>query len=363
VHWSELGERALPLLVFVLAISVVAELASRAGVFESIADRMALAARGSVVGLWLLVVLLATAATAVLSLDTTAVLLTPVVLALATQLGLPPMVFAFTTVWLANTASLFLPVSNLTNLLSLHVLAETEGEFVRLTWPAAVTAVVVTVLALAMFFRTSLRGRYDREPPPHPHDRTLLVVAFVVCGALAVAFALGAEIAVTSGVGALVLVVAFALRDRAGLRWALVPGRLLVGLALLLVLGEAVRAGGLLDGLSDAAGSGTGVADLLRLAGLGAVGSNLVSNLPAYLALEPAVHGSADRLAALLVGVNVGPLVTPWASLATLLWASRCRAAGVEVDWRGFVLRGLVLAPVAVVASVLALAAFSPHAG
>ena len=126
---------------------------------------------------------LATVATAVLSLDTTAVLLTPVVLALAAQLGLPPMVFAFTTVWLANTASLFLPVSNLTNLLSLHVLDETGPEFVRLTWPAAVTAVLVTVVALAGFFRGSLRGRYDREPPPHPHDRLLLVVSFVVWSA------------------------------------------------------------------------------------------------------------------------------------------------------------------------------------
>ena len=355
MHWTELGERALPLLAFVLFISVVAELASRAGAFEVLADRMAVVARGSVPVLWLLVVVLATVATAVLSLDTTAVLLTPVVLALAAQLGLPPMVFAFTTVWLANTASLFLPVSNLTNLLSLHVLGYSAPEFVGLTWPAAVTAVVVTVVALALFFRRSLVGRYERAPRAHPHDRALLVVALVVCLALGVAFALGAEIAVASGLGALALVVVFVVRDRAGLTWALVPSRLLVGLAVLLLLGEAVRAGGLLDGLSRAAGSGTGLADLLRLSGLGAVGSNLIGNLPAYLALEPSAHATPDRLAALLVGVNVGPVVAPWASIATLLWASRCRAAGVEVDWRGFVLRGLVLAPVAVVASTLAL--------
>lgn len=356
MHWTELGERALPLLAFVLFISVVAELASRAGVFEVLADRMAGVARGSVPVLWLLVVVLATVATAVLSLDTTAVLLTPVVLALAAQLELPPMVFAFTTVWLANTASLFLPVSNLTNLLSLHVLDYSAPDFVRLTWPAALAAVAVTVIALAVFFHRSLRGRYDRAPLPHPHDRVLLGLALVVCAALGVAFALGAEIAIASGLGAAVLLVAFVLRDRAGLSWALVPVPLLLGLAVLLLLGEAVRAGGLLDGLSRAAGSGAGAADLLRLSGLGAVGSNLIGNLPAYLALEPSVHADPDRLAALLVGVNVGPVITPWASIATLLWSSRCRAAGVEVDWRGFVLRGLVLAPVAVLASTLALA-------
>ena len=32
---------------------------------------------------------------------------------------------------------------------------------------------------------------------------------------------------------------------------------------------------------------------------------------------------------ALLVGVNAGPLITPWASLATLLWLQRCRTAGI----------------------------------
>ena len=61
----------------------------------------------------------AVTSTAVLSLDTTAVLVTPVVLALARQLGLDVALFAYTAVWLANTASLFLPVSNLTNLLAL----------------------------------------------------------------------------------------------------------------------------------------------------------------------------------------------------------------------------------------------------
>jgi arsenical pump membrane protein len=61
---------------------------------------------------------------------------------------------------------------------------------------------------------------------------------------------------------------------------------------------------------------------------------------------------------ALLVGVNAGPLVTPWASLATLLWAARCRSAGVEVSWRTFALRGLVLVPVLLVTATLASSSF-----
>lgn len=80
-----------------------------------------------------------------------------------------------------------------------------------------------------------------------------------------------------------------------------------------------------------------------------------MNNLPAYLALEP-VADSPVRLAALLIGVGAGPLVTPWASLATLLWHERLRAVGVEVPWGRYVLAGLVAAPLIVAAAVVPLA-------
>ena len=107
-----------PILLFVVAITIVAELAASAGVFDVAADDLARLARGRTWVLWMLIVILAVAVTAFLSLDTTAVLLTPVVVTVARTHRLDPLPFAFTTVWLANTASLVLPVSNLTNLLA-----------------------------------------------------------------------------------------------------------------------------------------------------------------------------------------------------------------------------------------------------
>lgn len=114
----ELGERVLPVLAFVVGITIVAELASEAGVFSALADRLAKLGRGRLWLLWMLVLLLAVVSTAFLSLDTTAVLVTPVVVLLAVHVGVSPIPFALATVWLANTASLFLPVSNLTSLLA-----------------------------------------------------------------------------------------------------------------------------------------------------------------------------------------------------------------------------------------------------
>ena len=50
------------------------------------------------------------------------------------------------------------------------------------------------------------------------------------------------------------------------------------------------------------------------------------------------------------------PLVTVWGSLATILWAQRCRAAGVTVSWRRLGVTGLLCAVVVVTGSTLALA-------
>lgn len=352
-----LVSRVGPILIFLVCITVVAELADGIGVFATLARAAARLARGSVVGLWLLVVLVATACTAVLSLDTTAVLLTPVVLSLAQQLRLDPGVFAYTAVWLANTASLFLPVSNLTNLLSVSRLAvpgdgapsHPKGSalvFAAVLWPAATVSVVVTVIVLALLFRRSLQGRYARPPGQPVPDRGLLVVASVVCGLLGPAFLLGVSVTVASAVAAAVLVVACLIRRRSLLAWRLLPWKVVLGVSVLFVAVELAHEHGLGALLGVVAGTaGHSVTDLLRLSGVGALAANLVDNLPAYLALEPTATASSTRLAALLVGVNAGPLITPWASLATILWAGRCRSAGVSVSWPRFALRGLILVP------------------
>jgi len=222
-------------------------------------------------------------------------------------------------------------------------------------WPAAAVSVLVTVTVLALIFRRSLRGRYRRPPAePIPH-RGLLIMAMIVCGALGPAFLLGVNVLLASAVAAVILVVGCAIGQRQLLTWRLLPWRLVLGVGVLFVAVQFAHEHGLGGALSIAAGHGQTWPALLRMSGLGTLGANLIDNLPAYLALEPAAADSPLRLAALLVGVNAGPVITPWASLATLLWAARCRSAGVTVSWPRFALRGVLLAPLVVGAAVTAL--------
>lgn len=353
---AAVGERVWPILLFVVAITVVAELAAEAGVFTALAARLGVLAGGRTIVLWLLVVGFAVVSTAFLSLDTTAVLLTPVVVLLARHVSLPPLPFALTTVWLANTASLFLPVSNLTNLLAGHVLGTGDpGAFLALLWPAAIVGVVVPCVAIAIVCRRQLRGRFDAPPAEPPEDRPLFVVASVVTVAILPLLVLAPAPWMPAVGGAVVLVAATAVRRPRALRFGLLPWQLVLFASGLFLVVEAVHALGSGPVLAAIAGRGEGPLALLRMAGTGLVGANVADNLPAYLALEPAT-GSPLRIAALLIGVNAGPLITPWASLATLLWHARLRALDVELRWGRYMLLGLVVAPVTVALGTLALA-------
>jgi arsenical pump membrane protein len=354
-----LGERIAPVLGFVVAITVVAALATRAGVFDRIADWAAGAGRGRGILLWLLVVVVAVVATIFLSLDTTAVLLTPIVVTLARRVGLPALPFAMATVWLANTGSLLLPVSNLTNLLAAAGPGLGAGGYVARAALPALVAVVVPVVILAIVYRRDLRRRYAVPEPAPVADPVLFRVAAVVLVLLVPSLALGDPLLgiavwVPATVAAVVLAVAFAIRRTKGFTLTLLPVSLVVFVCGLFLVVTAAGRLGLTDLLAAVAGRGDGPIDLLRLAGTGTVAANLADNLPAYLALEP-VARSPERLLALLVAVNAGPLITPWASLATLLWHRGLTSMDMRVSWLRFAGLGLIAAPVTVTLATLAI--------
>ncbi len=350
------GERVWPILLFAVSITVVAELASEAGVFAAVAERTARAARGRAGLLWFFVVLLAVMSTAFLSLDTTAVLLTPVVVLVARANGLPPLPFALTAVWLANTASLILPVSNLTNLLALHVLGFSDpGRFVALMAVPAIIAIVVPCAILFTIYRRDFATRFEPGPTTPSADRVLFWISASVLIVLLPLLVTGVPVWILATVAALLLAAAFAFRRPSALHFSLLPWQLGLFAGGLFLVVEAGHSLGLTVLLSQAAGSGTDVGALLRLSISGMLGANAVDNLPAYLALEP-VAGSPVRLAALLIGVNAGPLITPWASIATLLWHSRLKGLGVEVRWSRYLVLGLIAAPLTVVLATVGLA-------
>lgn len=352
------GTRVWPILLFVVAITVVTELASEAGLFTVVAERLSTWGLDRAWLMWMLVVALASTCTIFLSLDTTAVLLTPVVVLLARQVGLSPLPFALTTIWLANSASLLLPVSNLTNLLAEHEL--TSGPFggpigfITLMAVPAVICIVVPSALLFVIYRRDLLSRYTVARAAAPADRVLLIVSAIVVVLLVPALVSGIAVWIPSSLGAVVLAAAFAARRRDILHVSLLPWQIVLFASGLFLVVQGAGTLGVTAILDRLVGTGEQLPDLLRLAAVAVGGANLVNNLPAYLAIEP-VTTSPIRLAVLLIGVNAGSLITPWASLATLLWHQRLKALDVDVSWAKYVLLGVLVVPATVVPAVVLL--------
>lgn len=345
-----------PLLAFLAGVVVLAELSARAQVFDMVAERITRVSGGRTLALFGLGIVFASLTTIFLNLDTTAVLLTPVLISVAVRSGLPALPLAMTTVWLANTASLLLPVSNLTNLLARDRVGLTPLAFAARMALPQVAAIAVVAVCLWVFFWRRSPALFTPPRPTRPRHPQVFVAAAMACVLFIVAVVTDLSVSVAAPVCALLVVAAFVVWDRAELSWSLLPWRLLVFVTGLFLVVDALGRLGLSDWMAALIGTDPGATGAGRAALTGGVLANVLNNLPVYLAGEAVVPTTNhDQLLGLLIGTNVAPMVTPWGTLATLIWAERCRASGVVVHWGRFMLTGLVTAGLATAAAVAAL--------
>lgn len=361
--WSEITALA-PTVGFLAAILVLAHLADTAGVFAWVAGILTRDGTRSPGRLLAAVFAVAAVTTAVLSLDATVVLLTPVVIRAARSLGLSARPHAYATAHLSNSASTLLPVSNLTNLIAFSATGLT---FVHFTAVMALPWVVTIALEWAVFrifFRSDLATPdTPAAPTPPPEAGPAPVAALAVLAATLVGFTVGGLVGVAPGwvaaAGALVLAVPALRNGRTTPRRMLFAADLWF-CAFVLALGvvvAGVAAGPIGDWLGGLLPDDANLVGMLTVAVVAAVASNLLNNLPATLLLLAALGPTAPTglVLALLIGVNLGPNLTYVGSLATMLWRRVSAAAGCRPELGTFTKLGLATTPLTVVAATTAL--------
>lgn len=352
--------RLLPVIGFLAAVLVLAQLCDDEGVFQAAGELMARGSAGQPRRLLRQVFVIASVTTAVLSLDATVVLLTPVVLATACTLRVPARPHTYASAHLANTASLLLPVSNLTNLLAFSTAGLSFLHFSMLMAGPWLVAIAAEYLVFRWFFAADLRADVNLDHiPPRPQVPVFaLVVLVLTLAGFAATSLVGIAPAWVAFAGAVVLAV-HALARRPGTVRRITRAVNVPFLAFVLALAIVVRAvmvNGLDSATRDLLPTGHGLVALLVLAAIAAVLANVVNNLPATLLLLPLVaSGGAPTVLAVLIGVNVGSNLTYIGSLANLLWRNVLHHNDAEDGVGRFTRLGVCTVPGTLGVAVLAL--------
>jgi arsenical pump membrane protein len=313
--------------------------------------------------------LLLACVTAVLNLDTAVVFLTPVLIAAAARRRVPVAPFLFSSIFIANASSLYLPGSNLTNLLVLGQHHISGGTFARQMFAPALVATLATCAGLLVLFRPELArvragagaggaregGAGGREESASGREedesgRSIVgLTATLIAAGLTVAFRNPALPVLGTGLAGLSLQIT---------RRRLTLAEVLRGVGPLVLIALFC----LSVGLGVLARSWSGPAQLLGgagrwgTAGIGALASVALNNLPAavLLSARPLAHPRA-----LLLGLNLGPNLAVSGSLSSYLWFKAAAQAGQRPSVIRFSRLGVLLAPAAILLALLAAGLFS----
>jgi arsenical pump membrane protein len=312
---------AAPLVFLLLAVPLAVGL-DGVGFFASVAALVD-GGRHLRLGLWGL----AAAVTVLFNLDAAVVLLTPLYVRIAVRHGDDPVALAFIPALMASLASTVLPVSNLTNLVVVDRIDIGTLEFLTRAGPSALAAVVVGWFA----YRRAFPAHRADAPGRDIVDPRALRIGVPVTAWLLVGFTAGERLGVPAWVVAAIALLVLTLVTRR-LAWRAAP----VGPAVLaLALGTlAVAAAPALhlDGLFAIDGRAGDAA----VFGAAAAGSNVMNNLPATVVALPSLDAHPERVWALLLGVNLGPLLWVTGALSTLLWLSTMARLGHAVSPRRY---------------------------
>jgi arsenical pump membrane protein len=342
-------EQSWPPFVLIAGLLLIGLLANRDGLFAWGGARLEALPGG---GLALLgaALLLDAVVTAVLNLDTAVVFLTPVLVFAARRrrVGVEP--FLYGCVFMANASSLFLPGSNLTNLLVLDAHGGGSGaNFAAEMFPIAITAAVVTGVGIALIFRRAFvvggGGASSAPSASAAAPGSASAVTSRDAAAVVLVLVLRQPALAVLAVGLLATAVEL-LRSRITLAdaWRVVgPPSLFAAFVLTVVLGTLARHW---DGPAELIGGAGGP----ETAGLAALSTVFINNLPS--AALYSAH-SVDHSRMLLLGLNVGPNLAVTGALSALLWFRAAREVDARPSLLEFSRRGVPLALIAMAAAIL----------
>jgi arsenical pump membrane protein len=358
-------------LLFFLGLMIISVIADQAGFFEWCAFKAVRLAGGKGSALLAAVFALGSILTAFFSNDATALILTPIVFTLVTRLKLNPLPYVFACAFIANTASMLLPVSNPVNLLAVGRFDLTLGEYLKFLLLPSLVLIGLNFLLFRYIFRKAITSFTNEDPaPPLRIDSFFIAVCAGLC-IIALGYVLvsifGFPLAYPALAGALLLLLVSQVLGRfrwrkvvSGLSW-----QIFLFIFALAILVEGLDNSGVTKSISDGLVSLSSHGDLAALFSvtLGtAFGSNLMNNWSMMMISVSSLGNSVGNLGlhkdlvyGSIMGADVGPNIAVLGSLSSMLWLVLLRQRGLDIHPLQYLKLGLKVTPVLLIAGVVVL--------
>ena len=280
------------------------------------------------------VVITAGAFSAFLVNDAVCLVMTPLVIEVTRSLRRNPIPYLLAVAMASNVGSTATITGNPQNMIVGAVSRIPYTAFAAALTPVAVVGLVLVFLVLITLWLPEFRHRAQlatKPSSPRVHRPQLIKAVLVTLGVI-VAFFAGVPVALAAFLGGALLLITRAIK--ANKVYQEIDGSLLLmfaGLFVVVAAAEKVLLTPEIIGYVQ----DFHLANTYVLTADTAVLSNIISNVPAVLALKPFVLGLADQHRVWLViamSATLAGNLTPVGSVANLIVAERARAAGINIS-------------------------------
>ncbi len=354
-----------------IGIIILSMVLDEIGFFEWAALKMARLSGGNGVKMFVYSILLGALVSALFANDGAALILTPILLAKMRILKLNAktiLAFLLAGGFISDSASIPFVFSNLTNIVTADYFHIGFGTYFSHMWLPFVVSVIVSIAVLYALLRKDIPKTVDisllKAPESVLKSRQLFYFSWFFLALLLAGYFIGEQYGIPVSVfalggGVLFLLIAAGFKTVEPVHIIKNAPWQVVWFSLgLYVVVYGLKNAGLTDYLTQILEALNRQGDVAAVVGTGfisAILSAVMNNMPSIMIMDIALHdiGNQAMIYANIIGCNLGPKMTPFGSLATLLWLHTLNQKGVTIGFGEYSKFGLIVTPPVLLAVLL----------
>ena len=346
-----------------IGIIILSLVLDEIGFFEWCAIWMAKFSNGNGHLMFVYSLLLGSLISAFFANDGAVLILTPILLAKMRILKLEPktiVAFLLAGGFISDSASLPLIFSNLTNIVTANYFHIGFAKYLSVMFTPYLVSTVISIMVLWLFLRKEIPLHVNVALLHNPDDvlksKPLFYLSWFFIAALMGSYFVGELYHVPISfiaLGGALLFLAIATYFKASNPWQTIktaPWQVVWFSIGLYIVVYGLKNAGLTTYLTHILNELNAQGNTIAIVGTGfiaAILSALMNNMPSVMIMDIALHDIPNSALAYanIIGCNLGPKMTPFGSLATLLWLHVMAKKGVKISFWEYSKFGLLVTP------------------